>query len=139
MLLKIHPYTSHHTECRTRDGSLSVGAKCWTAELLDCHSLCFLETKADPEAPLPVMGGEAAGFVCRHELGREDCPPRIADHTVAEIESEYETSRGVVFNDAAKIEIRFRSGGPFVREDAAAWFLNAEWITSKMNEAWSSL
>ena len=85
------------------------------------------------------MGGEAARFVWRHELGRADCPPRIADHTVAEIESEYETPRRVVFNDATNIEIRFGTGGPFVREDAAAWFLNAEWITSKMNEAWSGL
>jgi len=85
------------------------------------------------------MGREAAGFERRHEVGRANRPPCIVDHAVAEIESEYETARGVVFEDAAQIEIGFRTGGPFGGEDTAAGFLNAEWITTKMNEARPSL
>ena len=108
-------------------------------EVSDRRHRTVLETKADPETALPVMGREAAGFECGQELGRADCPPRIADHTVAEIESKYETASGVVFNDTAKIDIGFCTGDPFVREEAAARFCNAEWITAKMNEARSSL
>lgn len=105
------------------------------------HRLCHatLEAKANPETALPVMSREAAGLERRHELGCANCPPRIVDDTVAEIESEYKTTRGVVFNDAAKIDVGFCTSCPFCREEAAAWFLNAEWITAKMNEARPSL
>jgi hypothetical protein len=42
------------------------------------------------------------------------------DHTVAEVESKYETARRVVFNDATKIDIGFCAGGPLVRKNALA-------------------
>src|SRR5262245_25229926 len=82
------------------------------------------------------MSREAPGF----ERGRgADGAPCIVDHTVAQVESEYETTRRVVLNDCAKIDIAFCTGGPFVREDALARFSNTEWITAKMKEARSSL
>src|SRR5215813_8645725 len=98
-----------------------------------------LETKADPETALPVMGREAPGFERREEVRSADCAPRIVDYTVAEIESEYETPGRIVFNDAAKIDIGFCTGGPFCRKEAATGFSNAEGIAAKMNEARSSL
>src|SRR5215831_17735816 len=85
------------------------------------------------------MSREAPGFERRQRARCADCAPCIVDHTVAEVESKYEAARRVVFNDAAKIDIGFCTGGPFVRKNALAWFWNAEWITAKMNEAWSSL
>src|SRR5262245_45760411 len=96
----------------------------------------ILESKADSETALPVTRRETAGFE-RHR--RANYTPRIADHSFPEIESEYRTALGVVFNDSAKIDTGFCAGGPLRREKALPWFSNAEWITAKMNEAWSSL
>src|SRR5262249_34589816 len=99
----------------------------------------FLKSEADSETALPVMSREAAGFECWNGLGSADCPPCIAHQTVAKIESEYQTPRGEVFNDAAQIEIEFRTRGSLVREEVAPWVLNTEWVTGKMHEARSRL
>ena len=94
-----------------------------------------LETSADPEARLPVMRSEAAGFVCRHEVGGADSPPRIANQTIAEVESENEATRGVILNDTAKIDVQFGTGGTLVRKDTANWLLHAKRVAAKMNKA----
>src|SRR5262245_55660997 len=85
------------------------------------------------------MGREPAGFERSRARGGLDCPAGIADHVGAEIESEYEAARGVVFNNASKIQIGFCAGGALRREESIAGFSDPEWITAKMKEARSSL